>query len=313
MAMRVHVKVPSDRLKTTGDLLRRMQETFDLMRSGQDGLSFLRGQEALNEATILIIGQELVLLPVIPRASQGDMFGSGRRVRRNAPAALARRDESEQQAINEAVALLHRSADIVQRVGAEMASSTNLRERFRALERDQGVDTGPARTFHYRKQAEFFVDVDGERISFQHMPVRNSVATTGSVAVQATLVPGRTRITDFRARVDACSQTGRNEGIASGGEHTFRMHDPKWWQRAALEIGAHLGLSVDMAVIERMSTCSLQAQPAEVEDFRYWLSFAKVASVAFADEVAELERAAHAELTVQRDQPAENGPMVDAA
>lgn len=64
MALRVHVKVPSDRLTDTDALLRRSRDVFDVMRSGQDSLSFLEGR-AVEKSKILIVDRGLVLLPVI--------------------------------------------------------------------------------------------------------------------------------------------------------------------------------------------------------------------------------------------------------
>jgi hypothetical protein len=213
------------------------------------------------------------------------------------------------------LAALRHSAALTQRVAVEMATQVELRERLRKIERNEDVDTAPARRFHYEKQMDFFVIDEDEKIEWKHSPVRLSVAVTGPVSVKATLVSSRSRITSVRAQVDECGETGRQDGIATGGEHEFRFEGLAWFEKAALEVGAGLGLSVEMSVVERISTCSLREQSAEVQELRDWLKLLGPVSAAISAKYAELEQAVTEKLAAERaGKPGANSdPMVEAA
>jgi hypothetical protein len=263
------------------------------MYSGQDELSFLDGTQAILDAEMHVVDEMIELHPKLPQVRQMSLFPVGRRRgTRNQPGVMARNDEADQQAAKARSEALRASVTWSAQVGTTMAIDANPAQTLRKLERATGMDSRPSRRFHYMKQADFFVEEDGERVEFPSQVVRANVAVSEPVQVQATLVPSRSRSTIVRARVDVCDDTGREDGLASGGEREFRLLGLDWWQKAVLEGGRGLMLPVDMTALETMSTCSLQLQPAEVRELKGWLPLLECVTDALTRKVRELRQAA---------------------
>jgi hypothetical protein len=298
MAMRVVLKVPKGSGMTTREFLSRAKNLFGVMYSGQEELSFLQGIQPILDAEMHVVNEMIELHPKIPKAQQAVLFPAARRRgSRNRPGLLARNDEADQRAANERVAALRASARWATQVGGTMATDPNPSEALRKMERGTGMDSRPSRRFHYMKQADFFVEDDGEEIKFQSQVVRASVAVSKPIRILATLVPSRSRSTVVRARVDECDATGREGGLASGGVHEFRLPGASWWQNTVLEAGHGLMLPVDMTAIERTSTCSLNPQAAEIQELRGWVSLLETVTEALSGKLGELKQVIDATLS----------------
>ena len=293
MAMRVVLRVPRGGGLTTREFLNRAKSVFEVMHSGQDELSFLQGVQPVLDAEMHVVDEMIELHPKIPKVQQAELFPGGRgRGRRNRPGVLARNDDADQRAANARIAALRASARWSTQVGQTMATDPNPAQSLRKLERDTGMSSVPSRRFHYMKQMDFFVEDDGEKVEYRSQVVRANVSVSEPAKVLATLVPSLSRSTVVRARVDACDETGREDGLAAGGEHEFRLPRLDWWQKTVLEAGRGLMLPVDMTAIENVSTCSLRLQPAEVKELIGWVPLLECVIDALSRKLHQLRPAA---------------------
>lgn len=314
MAMRVVLRVPRGSGLTTREFLNRAKSVFEVMHSGQDELSFLQGVQPILDAEMHVVDDMIELHPKIPKVQQAELFPGGRgKGRRNRPGLLARDDDADQRAAGARIAALQASARWSTQVGQTMATDPNPGQSLRKMERDTGMNSAPPRRFHYMKQLDFFVEDDGERVEYRSQVVRANVAVSEPVKVLATLVPSLSRSTVVRARVDVCDGTGREDGLASGGEHEFRLPGLDWWQKTVLEAGRGLKLPVDMTAIETTSTCSLRFQPAEVKELTGWVPLLECVTDALSRKLHQL-RLAGGDKIDRKDAPtgeADVDPMVE--
>jgi len=267
--------VNADAKLTFGELLKRAQHVFETMRAGQDGLDFLKGPEAVLASRLQVneeSGYELVTavpekpqLPLIPHERLGR--------RRDDLGDLARDDGADVSLKAETVALLTASADLVDQVGEIVSTKEDVKGAIRQLEEETGLDSAPARRFHYRRQGEFQVIVDGEEvIGFSSEAVRTSVTASELLEVEGSLIPTRAESVVVRTKVDTCKGEGVQGGITSGGTHSVRIVNPTWWQRVVVEAARGLRWKLKMDLVEVISTCTLERMPADVHHVHNWIS-----------------------------------------
>lgn len=257
---------------TIGELLDRAVERGELMAAGQGLLKYLSDESFFRGARLEINDGRFQLDATLPANPQPDVIGHarGNRVGRANP--LLRQDDIEQQASDEAVAGLENSARVLDLVAEALAMLplATLHNELKMLERREGVDTRPARSFIYHKHEGFMVEVEDEVIPFFANEVRTAVAADESVEIVMTRVQSRAQSTVFKGLVHEAQGDGKYEGLQSGGKHEFRFVGLSGWQKVLLEAACWLKLPICLEAVETLSTCTLEHTPSDVHQVHNW-------------------------------------------
>lgn len=259
---------------TVRDLFKRGALAFETMRAGQAGLDFLEGDEAVLDSRLLLKeGLGYVLETDVPEKPQLQLIPHPRRGRRRDDLGdLARDDGADDAQKLETAALLQASANLLDRVGEVVSTQGDVKAAIRRLEEETGLDSAPARRFHYLRQGEFLVFLDGEEVAqFASEAVRTGVTASELLEVECSLVPSRAESLVLRTKVDSCKGDGAEGGVTSGGNHSVRIVNPTWWQRVVLDAARSLRWKLQMDLVEVISTCTLERMPADVHCVHNWM------------------------------------------
>ena len=271
--MKIPLGISVQARPTFGDLYDRAKQRVSLIAAGQELLKYVSDEAFILSAHIEVNEGRFELDATIPINPQIDFLGHEQENSGHGTNPMLRRDDAEQQAIDETVAAIQNSSRIVDRVAEAMASlpSSQLATEIKRLEKKEGVDTKPARSFIYLKQEGFVVDVDDEAIQFRAHVVRTAVANAETCEVVMTRVQPRSESTLVRGLVHETNGDGRYGGVQSGGAHEFRFVGLEGWQKVVLESACWLQLPIRLAAVETVSTCTLAYRPNDVHQVHNWI------------------------------------------
>lgn len=270
--MKIPLGIAVDATPTFGELFDRAVQRGELMAAGQELLKCLTDEAFIRGSRLEISEGRFQLSAKIPANPQADFIGHAR----NNPGVIAnpllRQDDVEQQAIDETVAGIENGARTLERVAEAMATlpSASLAAEVKKMEKTEGIDTKPARSFIYLKQDGFAVEVEDETIQFRAHAVRTAVADPESVELVMTRVQSRSESTVVRGLVHAAKGDGKYVGLQAGGTHEFRFVRLEGWQKVVLEAACWLELPVRLVASETVSTCTLEYKPADVHQVHNW-------------------------------------------
>lgn len=268
--LKIQLGISVDSMPTFGDLLDRAKRQVSLVAAGQESLSFVKNESFILGTRLDVKDGNFELNASIPVKTQTDFFGHKADGRRGRGPGLCRQDDEEQMAVDEAVAAVENSSRILDRVAKAMSTSANLSAELMNIEKKEGVDTQPARSFIYRKQAEFMVALEDEKIPFKSHAVRAAVADPGSFNVDISIVESRSDSVLVRGYINALHGDVGSSNVRAGGIHEFRFVRLEGWQKAVLEAARWLNLPIHVVAVRAISTCTLNNLPAEVHQVHNW-------------------------------------------
>lgn len=257
---------------TLDSLRERARERLHLIASGQNELSYLTGEAFVGQAKLLVINDMYELHGELPQMTQPNMFGYGPAGARRKFGDFQRQDGQQAEVIDVTVAALEQSASLVNRVAAIMATSANHAEELLNIERSESVDTGPARRFHYFKQADFCVSVDDQSVDFRSQSVRTATSVSEHPARVVMRFAPLDRHSLFMSAVvhEVRGSDVLKRGLGRGGAQKFRFSIDQDWQTVVLAGARWLGIPIHGHVVEAVSTCSLKPVPNEVRAVDDW-------------------------------------------
>lgn len=251
-----------------GDLVKRSRQRVELIVAGQRELSNLSAEDAFWRSKVFVDEDEYHLEIEIPRAPQVDIVGHKSRARK--AGLLSRDDDADQQAIDRAVAVVEKSAEVVTQVADILSTSNDPRVDLHDLERKQNVDTEPARRFIYWKQPDFLVNIDSIETAFRSEVVRSSQQIGVNMNALVTLVPAKTNTVIERCQVHEASGRQGKDGLMAGGTREFRFAKLEGWQRIVLTGARELRIPLTVEAAENISTCSLNFRANDVVMVQNW-------------------------------------------
>lgn len=271
--MKIPLGIAVEATPTFGELFDRAVQCAGVMAAGQEKLKCLTDEAFIRGSRLEIEEGRFQLNAAIPTNPQVDFIGHEPVNRGGRANPMLRQDDNEQQANDEVVALLQNSARVLDRVADAMAMLplATLSTELKRLEKKEGVDTRPARSFICRRQSGFIVEVEDEAIHFRARAVRTAVAGTESIEVVMTLVQSRSESTVLKGLVHEAKGNGKSESLQAGGKPGFRFVRLAGWQKVLLEAACWLKLPIHLEAVEAVSTCTLEHNPADVYQVHNWL------------------------------------------
>jgi hypothetical protein len=268
--MKIPLGLSVESRPTFGDLMERAEKRITLIVAGQKVLDFAAAKSFVRGARLQVDDGNYELSAEIPTKPQADFIGNGQEKSFH-PTGLRRKDEDEQQAVNEVVYAMENSSQLLDRVADAMATSPNLKAELRAIEKKEGVDTHPAQRFIYLKQGKFTVMVEDEPVPFNGHVVRADVSDGDPVNVS--VIPAESGAESFVVRgfVPSSQGLGGSLGLQqSGVVHEFRFIHLQGWQKTLLEAARWLKIPIHLVARQTVSTCSLKQRPADVLQVNNW-------------------------------------------
>lgn len=245
-------------------LRKRASKRVEVVAAGQPELSFLTDTNFAEVSPLVVVDGNFTVEGPIPVNAQRPLpfGGDGEDV--------VRQDEAEEFAVQQVLAAVTVSSQVLDEVANLMATSPNVKQDIEALEEKNRVNTGPARTFVYQKQTSFDVSVDGELVSFNSHAVRTVAPMGEPVHVLFTPVQPKSEGLCLKGRVDATRGDNRKIGVQSGGVHSFRFGLLEPWQASLIQAAIYLQKHILVTSDEANSTCSLNPLPNCVVTVHNW-------------------------------------------
>jgi hypothetical protein len=246
------------------NLRKRARSRAEIVASGQPDLAFLTNSDFSEESPLLVVDGKYEIEGPIPKQVQVPLFPN------EGYDGVTRQDAAEELAVQQVLAAVTVSSQLLDEVAIKLATSSAVKHDIGALEKKIGLDTGPARSFIYKKQESFDVSVDGEPVTFNSHIVR-TVAPKGD-PVLVLFTPGRPKSEGMtvKGRVDATRGDNRKAGVQSGGTHDFRFGLLEPWQAALIDAAIHFQKQILVTADEADSTCSLNSVPNSIVEVHNW-------------------------------------------
>ncbi len=269
-------------------LRKRANKRAEVVAAGQPELAFLTDTNFAEVSPLIVVdGQFMVEGPIPLNAQLPLPLGEN-------GADVDRQDEAEEFAVQQVLARVTVSSQVLDEVANLMATSPNVKQDIEAYEEKNRVDTGPARTFVYQKQASFDVSVDGELVSFNSHAVRTVAPMGESVHVLLTPVQPKSEGLCLKGRVDATLGDNRKIGVQSGGVHNFRFGLLEPWQASLIQSAIYLQKHILVTSDEANSTCSLNPLPNCVVTVHNWAGLLETVLTEFSKVARNIQGAAQA-------------------
>jgi hypothetical protein len=270
------------------NLRKRAIKRAEVVAAGQPGLAFLTNSNFAEVSPLVIVDGNFTVEGPIPVDPQRPLpfGGDGEDV--------VRQDEAEEFAVQQVLAMVTVSSQVLNEVANLMATSPNVKQDIEAYEEKNRVDTGPARTFVYQKQANFDVAVDGELVPFNSHAVRTVAPMGDQVHVLFTPVQPKSEGLTLKGRVDATRGDKRKIGVQSGGVHNFRFGLLEPWQASLIQAAVYLQKHILVTSDEANSTCSLNPLPNSVVTVHNWAELLEMVLTEFSKVARKMQGAAQA-------------------
>lgn len=256
------IKIPMglsvDAKPSLRQLTARAEARAKLVISGQKQLQYILNELLLGNIRVFVIDEEFVLEVDIPRFEQSTLYASDP----HRPRLLSFQDDAADESAQIAIASIERSADVVDKVGTILMHSNKCKDEIRHLEDREGVDTNPARKFHFGKQTSFLVTVSDQAVTFksQLIPVHKVALDVLRIEAQfASFVQDPYLV---KLEVSACEAVP--DAVGPGAIYRFCFHDLSTIERALALAACELGLPLELEVKKLESTCTLKTKRLEV-------------------------------------------------
>lgn len=257
LKLKMSLGISSKETPSIRTLMKRMHSQIGVAAAGKANLNFMHNDDLILDAKLNSSGEYWKFEAELKQDSQLPLLESNQKRLAQRAAARGRGDQLALDFADEIHNELLHSSDLVSKAATLMDSSDNLKSDIQGLEQAEGASTTAARRYLFDRGPAFSVEIDGTEVEFSSRAVRTYSVNKIPVWVRLAVLSAfdETNLVLVELIWAECPLEVKRPYKP----FTLQTLDLSPRERALIDCGRHLGIPLEMKILQEVSTCTLEA------------------------------------------------------